>query len=80
MENDNGNGSKMEAELKEFRCKFCNRLLAKVADCKKVEIKCPKCKTMNLYREDEIVIVEIDENYLNKRIQKGKVNFNILNH
>ena len=64
--------------MKEFRCKFCHRLLAKVADDSKVEIKCPKCKTMNLFNDDQIVIVEIDQNYLQKRILKGKVNYDLI--
>lgn len=64
--------------LKEFRCKFCHRLLAKVAEAKKVEIKCPKCKTMNLYSEDEIYILQIDEAYVSKQIAKGRVNYNLV--
>ena len=62
--------------LKEFRCKFCRRLLAKVGEAKKVEIKCPKCKTMNLFSDDETYIVQIDEAYISKQIAKGKVNYN----
>lgn len=38
--------------MEEFRCKFCHRLLAKVEDTGLVEIKCPKCKTMNLHCRD----------------------------
>jgi phage FluMu protein Com len=67
-------------ELKEFRCKFCHRLLAKVFEAKKVEIKCPKCKTLNLYNEDVITIVEISEDYLRKRFSKGKVEYDVLSH
>lgn len=66
----------IKSPLKEFRCKFCRRLLAKVSDAKKVEIKCPKCKTMNLFSDDEIYIVQIDEAYISKQIAKGKVNYN----
>lgn len=62
--------------LKEFRCKFCHRLLAKLGEAKKVEIKCPKCKTMNLYSDDEIFIVQIDEAYIGRQIAKGKVAYN----
>lgn len=69
-----------KTKMKEFRCKFCHRLLAKIEDCKKVEIKCPKCKTKNLYSEDSITIVEIGESYITKRIQKGKVNYDLLNN
>ncbi|NQU18072.1 MAG: Com family DNA-binding transcriptional regulator [Candidatus Saganbacteria bacterium] len=64
--------------LKEFRCKFCHRLLAKVSDAKKVEIKCPKCKTMNLYSDNETFIVQIDEAYISKQIAKGRVNYNLV--
>lgn len=33
----------------EFRCS-CNRLLAKVDERSRVEIKCPKCGRMNEYK------------------------------
>ncbi|OGC06365.1 hypothetical protein A2526_00560 [candidate division WOR-1 bacterium RIFOXYD2_FULL_36_8] len=56
--------------MKEFRCKFCNRLLAKVTDGSKVEIKCPKCKSMNLYSDETIVIYEIPENNVTKKIKE----------
>ena len=59
--------------MKEFRCKFCHRLLAKTENCEKVEIKCPKCKTMNLYSQDQVMVVSINESYLQKRIMKGKI-------
>ncbi|MCX5751657.1 MAG: Com family DNA-binding transcriptional regulator [Candidatus Saganbacteria bacterium] len=68
------------SDLKEFRCKFCHRLLAKVAEAKKVEIKCPKCKTLNLYNEDVITIVEISEDYLRKRFSRGKVECDVVSH
>lgn len=64
--------------LKDFRCKFCHRLLARVGEAKRVEIKCPKCKTMNLYSDEEIFIVNIDEAYLSKQIAKGRVNYNLV--
>lgn len=32
--------------MKEIRCKCCNRLLAK-AVFEQIEIKCPRCKTLN---------------------------------
>lgn len=64
--------------LKDFRCKFCHRLLAKVGEAKKVEIKCPKCKTMNLYSDDETFIIQIDEAYISKQIAKGRVNYNLV--
>ena len=34
-------------ELVEFRCGYCNKLLAKYKDGSTVEVKCPKCKSMN---------------------------------
>jgi phage FluMu protein Com len=61
--------------VKEFRCKFCHRLLAKVDKAKKVEIKCPKCKSISLYSDDQVFIVELDEAYLQKKIMKGKISF-----
>ncbi len=64
--------------MHEFRCKFCHRLLAKVEEAKKVEIKCPKCKTLNLFSDNQIVVVEIDEAYLQKKISKGKINFELI--
>jgi phage FluMu protein Com len=67
-------------DLKEFRCKFCHRLLAKVSEAKKVEIKCPKCKTLNLYNDNVITIVEISEDYLRKRFAKGKVEYDVISH
>lgn len=42
--------------MEEFRCKFCHRLLAKVEDAALVEVKCPKCKTMNLYCHDRAAL------------------------
>jgi phage FluMu protein Com len=64
--------------MEEFRCKFCHRLLAKVEDMSKVEIKCPKCKTLNLYSQSQITVVEINEAYLQKKIDKGKINFDLI--
>ncbi|MFC1571057.1 Com family DNA-binding transcriptional regulator [Candidatus Margulisiibacteriota bacterium] len=47
--------------MKDFRCKQCNRLLAKIEGNTKVEIKCPRCKAMNLYMVEELFIT-IEEN------------------
>ncbi len=44
--------------MEEFRCKECRRLLAKVEGAAKVEIKCPRCKTMNLYLEEVFITVD----------------------
>ena len=66
-------------ELREFRCKFCHRLLAKVDQGSRVEIKCPKCKTMNLYQEDTVIVYEIPENNVTKKIiEKGIVKYDFL--
>jgi len=65
--------------LKEFRCKFCHRLLAKVEEGSKVEIKCPKCKTLNLYQDETVVVYEIPENNVTKKIlERGVVKYDLL--
>jgi phage FluMu protein Com len=56
--------------MEEFRCKFCHRLLARVEEAQKVEIKCPKCKTINLYTLNEILVVQVDEEYLKRKFNK----------
>lgn len=58
--------------MEEFRCKFCRRLLAKVEGAQKVEIKCPKCKTLNLYNLNEIVVVQVDEDFLRRKFNKDR--------
>ena len=42
--------------MKDFRCQTCNRLLARVEGMGKVEIKCPRCKAMNLFSSEEVYI------------------------
>jgi phage FluMu protein Com len=42
--------------MKDFRCQTCNRLLARVEGMGQVEIKCPRCKSMNLYSSEEVFI------------------------
>ncbi|UYZ82782.1 Com family DNA-binding transcriptional regulator [Entomomonas sp. E2T0] len=37
--------------LKEFRCKKCHKLLAKISDYSEVEIKCNRCKQVNYYTQ-----------------------------
>jgi phage FluMu protein Com len=65
--------------LKEFRCKFCHRLLAKVQEGSKVEIKCPKCKTLNLYQDETVVIYEVPENNVTKKIiERGFVKYDLV--
>ncbi|MBU0502245.1 MAG: Com family DNA-binding transcriptional regulator [bacterium] len=41
-----------------FRCNQCNRLLAKIEGGARVEIKCPRCKAMNLYAEEIYITIE----------------------
>ena len=45
--------------MSDFRCNNCGRLLAKVHGPAKVEIKCPRCKELNLYSEE--IFITIDE-------------------
>ena len=40
---------------KEFRCKNCNKLLAK-GDIRLLSIVCPRCKVYNLFKEYSIKI------------------------
>lgn len=44
--------------MNEFRCQQCNRLLAKVEGEATVEIKCPRCKTMNLYSKEIYITIK----------------------
>ena len=65
--------------MKEFRCKFCHRLLAKIEESGKVEIKCPKCKTINMYSDEVVTVVEVNEAYLQKRVlQDQRVHYSYL--
>lgn len=65
--------------LREFRCKFCHRLLAKVDEEGRVEIKCPKCKTLNLYQNETVIVYEVPENNVTKKIlERGIVKYDIL--
>jgi phage FluMu protein Com len=65
--------------MKEFRCKFCHRLLAKVEEGSKVEIKCPKCKTMNLYDEETVIVYEVPDNNVTKKIlERGVIKYDFL--
>ncbi len=67
--------------MKEFRCKFCHRLLAKVGEAKKIEIKCPKCKTMNLWDDDAILIVELGDNAVTRKmLNNGKVRYDVVHN
>jgi phage FluMu protein Com len=54
-------------------------LLAKVGEDGKVEIKCPKCKTMNLYQDETVVVYEIPENNVTKKIiERGFVKYDLI--
>ena len=64
--------------MEEYRCQFCHRLLAKIEEAGKIEIKCPKCKTLNLYSENKITVIEINDEYLQKKVIRGKVNYDLL--
>ena len=44
--------------MNDFRCKQCNRLLARVEGNPRVEIKCPRCKTMNFYSNEIYITIE----------------------
>ena len=52
--------------LNEFRCKICNRLLAKLTDESVVETKCPRCKTLTSYEKGEIIVREVDNMTIGK--------------
>lgn len=66
--------------LKEFRCKFCKRLLAKVGEGSRVEVKCPKCKTLNIYQDETVIVYDIPENNVTKKIiERGFVKYDIVN-
>lgn len=47
--------------MSEFRCCQCHRLLAKIEGTGKVEIKCPRCKTINTYSEEVYITIETRE-------------------
>jgi phage FluMu protein Com len=65
--------------LKEFRCGFCNRLLGRVGAGSQVEIKCPKCKALNLYQEETVVVCGVPDNSATKKIMvRNQVKFDSL--
>lgn len=47
--------------MNDFRCKQCNRLLARVEGNSRVEIKCPRCKTMNFYAEEIYITIQEED-------------------
>ena len=44
--------------MQDFRCQHCRRLLAKVDGDAIVEIKCPRCKGMNVYNKEIFITIE----------------------
>ena len=71
----------LNSMLKDFRCKFCHRLLAKVSDGSEVEVKCPKCKTLNLMKEETVIVYEVPENNITKKIvERGIVRYDFVKH
>ena len=44
--------------MTDFRCSQCNRLLAKIEGTGTVEVKCPRCKAMNLYSGEIFITIE----------------------
>jgi len=64
--------------MQEYRCQFCHRLLAKIEEVGKIEIKCPKCKSLNLYSENKITVIEMNDEYLQRKVIRGKVNYDLL--
>lgn len=34
--------------MRDLRCKNCRRLLGRYQECEKLEIKCPRCGTINI--------------------------------
>ena len=66
-------------KLIEIRCSSCHKLLGKVQEGASCEIKCPKCKTMNLYNEETVIIYEVPENNVTKKIiERGWVKYDLL--
>ncbi|MBU0502656.1 MAG: hypothetical protein KJ811_05390 [Candidatus Margulisbacteria bacterium] len=53
--------------------------MAKVEEGSKVEVKCPKCKTMNLFQDETVIVYEIPENNVTKKIlEKGIIKYDYL--
>jgi len=38
--------------MQDLRCEKCNKLLGKYYECKRLEIKCPRCGANNYLREN----------------------------
>lgn len=39
----------MESNMESMRCPHCNRLLLKSAATGTIEVKCPRCKSLNIF-------------------------------
>ncbi|MEN6348446.1 MAG: Com family DNA-binding transcriptional regulator [Syntrophomonas sp.] len=47
--------------MNDFRCKKCQKLLGKYRECEQLEIKCPRCGTKNILKENE----KVNMNFIN---------------
>ncbi|MDA3978177.1 Com family DNA-binding transcriptional regulator [Gallibacterium sp. AGMB14963] len=43
----------MQKEIQEIRCKCCKKLLARTKDNQYLEIKCTRCKTLNVFNRNK---------------------------
>jgi phage FluMu protein Com len=54
-------------------------LLAKVGEGSQVEIKCPKCKTLSLFNEETVIVYEVPDNNVTKKIlERGVVQYDLM--
>jgi phage FluMu protein Com len=44
--------------MRELRCRRCKRLLARVEGETRIEIKCPRCKNINLFMDEIYITIE----------------------
>ncbi len=56
--------------MNDFRCSQCNRLLAKIEGESRVEIKCPRCKTMNLYSQEIYITIKTSTGSIDPKKRK----------
>ncbi|MFA7078887.1 MAG: Com family DNA-binding transcriptional regulator [Syntrophomonas sp.] len=48
----------------DFRCRKCNKLLARYANCQYLEIKCTRCSTQNvIHQSDTSLRFAVSNNY-----------------
>ncbi|QDJ13072.1 Com family DNA-binding transcriptional regulator [Mergibacter septicus] len=43
----------MQTDLKQKRCRHCKKLLARTKDNQYLEIKCVRCKTLNIFKSEK---------------------------